>query len=315
MVSMGQQMGDTTLTKVFVGGLAWETQKEALTEHFGRYGDIMEAVIIYDRATGRSKGYGFVGQRRIHSLPEEEQERGQSMREERDKRPRKYRSFFRFLIRGLVGSSVQVTFKEAEAAKKACEDAAPVINGRRANCNLAALGARRPRSSPTRPALVQPPRAAATPPQPASAAGTWYYPSGAPPPSPLQHYYRGIPFYAAYGYPPSYLADGGHSTQKLSQCTGGAPYPTPTSYPAQAGLAGPNPAVVPVYPWYHWHQQPQTMGVPMQLYTPTTVGPITPVPAIVAKLPPAVPPTTTGKPSTCAFRRTSGAPSSVPRSR
>jgi len=43
-----------------------------------------------------------------------------------------------------------VTFKEAEAAKKACEDSATlVINGRRANCNLAFLGARRPRSSST----------------------------------------------------------------------------------------------------------------------------------------------------------------------
>jgi hypothetical protein len=41
----------------------------------------------------------------------------------------------------------QVTFKEAESAKKACEDASPIINGRRANCNLASLGARRPRSA------------------------------------------------------------------------------------------------------------------------------------------------------------------------
>lgn len=44
-----------------------------------------------------------------------------------------------------------MTFKEAEAAKKACEDATPVINGRRANCNLASLGARRPRSSSSTP--------------------------------------------------------------------------------------------------------------------------------------------------------------------
>lgn len=57
---MGQQFGDTTLTKVFVGGLAWETQEEAMREHFDKYGEILEAVIIYDKATGRSKGYGFV---------------------------------------------------------------------------------------------------------------------------------------------------------------------------------------------------------------------------------------------------------------
>lgn len=52
--------GDTTYTKVFVGGLAWETRSEGLRAHFEVYGDIMEAVVITDRATGRSKGYGFV---------------------------------------------------------------------------------------------------------------------------------------------------------------------------------------------------------------------------------------------------------------
>lgn len=51
---------DTTLTKVFVGGLAWETPKEAMKEHFDKYGEILEAVIISDKLTGRSKGYGFV---------------------------------------------------------------------------------------------------------------------------------------------------------------------------------------------------------------------------------------------------------------
>lgn len=54
------KFGDTTLTKVFVGGLAWETHKDTLREHFERYGDILEAVIISDKLTGRSKGYGFV---------------------------------------------------------------------------------------------------------------------------------------------------------------------------------------------------------------------------------------------------------------
>ncbi len=54
------QFGDTTLTKVFVGGLAWETPKEAMREHFEKYGEILEAVIITEKITGRSKGYGFV---------------------------------------------------------------------------------------------------------------------------------------------------------------------------------------------------------------------------------------------------------------
>lgn len=54
------QFGDTTLTKVFVGGLAWETPKEILREQFDKFGEILEAVIISDKLTGRSKGYGFV---------------------------------------------------------------------------------------------------------------------------------------------------------------------------------------------------------------------------------------------------------------
>ncbi|KAG2661679.1 RNA-binding protein 38-like [Panicum virgatum] len=54
------RFGDTTLTKVFVGGLAWETPSEGLRQHFEAYGEILEAVVITDRETGRSKGYGFV---------------------------------------------------------------------------------------------------------------------------------------------------------------------------------------------------------------------------------------------------------------
>ncbi|XP_073002729.1 uncharacterized protein [Typha latifolia] len=57
---LNSPFGDTTLTKVFVGGLAWETQSESLRRHFEPFGDILEAVVIADKSTGRSKGYGFV---------------------------------------------------------------------------------------------------------------------------------------------------------------------------------------------------------------------------------------------------------------
>lgn len=52
--------GDTTFTKVFVGGLAWETQSETMRRYFEQFGEILEAVVITDKNTGRSKGYGFV---------------------------------------------------------------------------------------------------------------------------------------------------------------------------------------------------------------------------------------------------------------
>ena len=51
---------DNTFTKLFVGGLPYHTTDETLREFFLQYGDIEEAVVIHDRATGKSKGYGFV---------------------------------------------------------------------------------------------------------------------------------------------------------------------------------------------------------------------------------------------------------------
>ena len=51
---------DTTFTKIFVGGLAWETQRETMRRYFEQFGEILEAVVITDKNTGRSKGYGFV---------------------------------------------------------------------------------------------------------------------------------------------------------------------------------------------------------------------------------------------------------------
>lgn len=55
-----KQVGDTTYTKIFVGGLAWETKRDSLKRYFEQFGDILEAVVITDRNTARSKGYGFV---------------------------------------------------------------------------------------------------------------------------------------------------------------------------------------------------------------------------------------------------------------
>ncbi|KAJ0256602.1 RRM domain-containing protein [Hirschfeldia incana] len=92
--------GDTTYTKVFVGGLAWETPTEEMRRYFDQFGEILEAVIITDKNTGKSKGYGFV------------------------------------------------TFREADSATRAVADPNPVIDGRKANCNIASF--RRPRPSPPR---------------------------------------------------------------------------------------------------------------------------------------------------------------------
>ncbi|KAB2021577.1 hypothetical protein ES319_D07G149500v1 [Gossypium barbadense] len=89
------QYNDTTFTKIFVGGLAWETQRDTMKRYFEQFGEIIEAVVITDKNTGRSKGYGFV------------------------------------------------TFKDPDAAMRACQNPSPTIDGRRANCNLASLGAQK----------------------------------------------------------------------------------------------------------------------------------------------------------------------------
>jgi len=46
--------------KLFVGGLSWDTNDEGLRDAFSRYGDVLEAKVITDRDTGRSRGFGFV---------------------------------------------------------------------------------------------------------------------------------------------------------------------------------------------------------------------------------------------------------------
>eukprot|EP00921_Rhytidocystis_pertsovi_P003074 GHVQ01005124.1.p1 GENE.GHVQ01005124.1~~GHVQ01005124.1.p1 ORF type:complete len:382 (+),score=55.41 GHVQ01005124.1:73-1218(+) len=53
-------MGGSEETKIFVGGLSQETTKESLTDHFSKYGGLSDAVVMYDTASGRSRGFGFV---------------------------------------------------------------------------------------------------------------------------------------------------------------------------------------------------------------------------------------------------------------
>ncbi|EYU27413.1 hypothetical protein ABFS82_13G161100 [Erythranthe guttata] len=46
--------------KLFIGGISWDTNEDRLREHFGAYGQVVEAVIMRDRTTGRARGFGFV---------------------------------------------------------------------------------------------------------------------------------------------------------------------------------------------------------------------------------------------------------------
>lgn len=177
----GQEEQDTTYTKIFVGGLAWETSRDAMRRHFEQYGEILEAVVIADKVTGRSKGYGFV------------------------------------------------TFRDAEAARRACLDATPIIDGRRANCNLASLGARAraPYSfmQGNRFRVMAPITAANL-----QHGGSLYM----GPPAYMQHGNYAVPYgypYPTYGYPymPELLYQ-----QGMYNTYGGLPYPHVYSGPASA---------------------------------------------------------------------------------
>jgi RNA recognition motif-containing protein len=46
--------------KLFVANFPYSTGEESLRELFGQFGEVEEIKIIYDRETGRSRGFGFV---------------------------------------------------------------------------------------------------------------------------------------------------------------------------------------------------------------------------------------------------------------
>lgn len=46
--------------KLFVGNIDWGTTDEQLRELFEQHGEVEEAIIIKDKFSNRSKGFGFV---------------------------------------------------------------------------------------------------------------------------------------------------------------------------------------------------------------------------------------------------------------
>ncbi|OXB78032.1 UNVERIFIED_CONTAM: hypothetical protein H355_013581 [Colinus virginianus] len=46
--------------KLFVGGLSFDTNEQSLEQVFSKYGQISEVVVVKDRETQRSRGFGFV---------------------------------------------------------------------------------------------------------------------------------------------------------------------------------------------------------------------------------------------------------------
>lgn len=46
--------------KLFVGNLSWSVTSDQLKKQFEQAGVVVDAVVLTDRTTGRSKGFGFV---------------------------------------------------------------------------------------------------------------------------------------------------------------------------------------------------------------------------------------------------------------
>ena len=47
-------------SKMFVGGLSWQTTEDTMKEYFSQYGPVVEALVMRDPATKHSRGFGFV---------------------------------------------------------------------------------------------------------------------------------------------------------------------------------------------------------------------------------------------------------------
>ena len=51
---------DNNTNKLFVGNLSWTVDSDTLREVFSEYGTVVDARVVNDRDTGRSRGFGFV---------------------------------------------------------------------------------------------------------------------------------------------------------------------------------------------------------------------------------------------------------------
>lgn len=46
--------------RIYVGNLPWDVDNTRLEQVFSEHGKVVEARVVFDRETGRSRGFGFV---------------------------------------------------------------------------------------------------------------------------------------------------------------------------------------------------------------------------------------------------------------
>lgn len=57
---LDRSAGFSSGSKLFVGGLSYDTNEVALKDAFSQHGNVIQVKVICHPVTGRSKGYGFV---------------------------------------------------------------------------------------------------------------------------------------------------------------------------------------------------------------------------------------------------------------
>ncbi|TKY55027.1 Glycine-rich RNA-binding protein 5 [Spatholobus suberectus] len=55
-----RSMSSAPSSKLFIGGVSYSSDEQSLREAFSKYGEVVDARIIMDRETGRSRGFGFI---------------------------------------------------------------------------------------------------------------------------------------------------------------------------------------------------------------------------------------------------------------
>lgn len=46
--------------RIYVGNLPWNVDNDELEQLFSKHGGVVDARVVFDRETGRSRGFGFV---------------------------------------------------------------------------------------------------------------------------------------------------------------------------------------------------------------------------------------------------------------
>lgn len=53
-------LGSPFCSKIFIGGLSFETTDEALKRYFEQFGPVADAIVMKDAVSRRSRGFGFI---------------------------------------------------------------------------------------------------------------------------------------------------------------------------------------------------------------------------------------------------------------